>query len=407
MQKRFAIGMLFVNNPDVNIVKISLKNWRNFKHLQNVHLHRRSYVIGANAVGKSNFLDALRFLRDVAAPAGAKPGAGGLQEAINRREGLAKLRCLNAQKDTEVKIEVTLQNTDDVWIYSLGFKGEGRGNNRIVISEEKVTKNGEVLPECQRPDKQDLAYTDRLTTTYLENPNANKSFRPLAHYFAAITYLHLVPQLLKHADELGGNRLQRDPFGQGFLQRIAETATPTRNARLNRIQKALDKVVPQFQELTFEPDSITGAPHLKAKFKHWRESGAWQRESQFSDGTLRLIGLLWSLMEGDSLLLLEEPELSLNLEIVKKLPKLIHLVLKSGKYPDRQVILTTHSEPLLSDLSVGLESIIRFVNTDDGTVIEPATDKERLMLKSGFSAGQVLLPALCPPGLEQLSLAGV
>ncbi len=391
----------------MKIIRLSLKNWRNFKQLENVPLQVRSYVIGANAVGKSNFLDALRFLRDVAAPAGAKPGAGGLQEAITRREGLAKLRCLNAQKDPEVKIEVTLQDESTVWHYALGFKGEGKGNNRILITHESVSKNGVPLSECKRPDKEDGNDKDRLTTTYLENPNANKEFRSLAHYFAAITYLHLVPQLLKHADELGGNRLQRDPFGQGFLQRIAETSSRTRDARLRRIQRALDKVVPQFKELSFDQDPINGSPHLKANFKHWRESGAWQRESQFSDGTLRLIGLLWSLMEGDSLLLLEEPELSLNLEIVKKLSKLIHLVLKAGKYPDRQVILTTHSEPLLSDLSLGLESIIRLVNTDNGTVIEPANEMEKLMLKSGFSVGQALLPALCPVGLEQLSLAGV
>ena len=34
---------------------------------------------------------------------------------------------------------------------------------------------------------------------------------------------------------------------------------------------------------------------------------ARQREDQFSDGALRLVGLLWTLLEGDALLLLEEP----------------------------------------------------------------------------------------------------
>jgi predicted ATPase len=56
----------------------------------------------------------------------------------------------------------------------------------------------------------------------------------------------------------------------------------------------------------------TGQPHLKALYEHHRPKAGWQGEEQFSDGTLRLIGLLWSLLEGDSLLLLEEPELSLN-----------------------------------------------------------------------------------------------
>ena len=109
-------------------------------------------------------------------------------------------------------------------------------------------------------------------------------------------------------------------------------------------------------------------------------------------------------MEGDSLLLLEEPELSLNEEIVRRLPKLIHHVLKSGKYADRQVIISTHSESLLSDLSIGVESVIRFVSTADGTVLKPASEQEAFMLKSGFSVGHALLPAVKPEGAEQLLL---
>ena len=385
----------------MRIASLTVKNWMNFKELTDVPLHTRNYVIGANAVGKSNFLDVFRFLRDVASPAGAKPAAGGLQEAINRRDGIRKLRCLHGRKDSEVLIDVTITDSKDRWRYVLGFKGEGKANNRVLIRQEQVFKNGQPLSECQRPDKNDMQDHDRLTATYLENPNANKEFRGLAHYLSSITYLHLVPQLLKHADEIGGNRLNRDPFGQGFLQRVAETNGKTQGARLLRIQKALSRIVPEFRELSFEQDPTTGAPHLRVNFKHWREKGAWQREKQFSDGTLRLIGLLWSLMEGDSLLLLEEPELSLNEEIVRKLHKLIPHILKLGKYADRQVIVTTHSESLLSDLSIGAESVIRFVSTDDGTVLKPASDEEALMLKCGFSVGQTLLPAVKPDGAAQ------
>jgi len=380
----------------MKFVSLTVKNWMNFKELSDVPLHTRNYVIGANAVGKSNFLDVFRFLRDVASPAGAKPTAGGLQEAINRRDGIRKLRCLHGKKDSEVLIDVKVKDGKVLWRYVLGFKGEGKANNRVLIRQESVFKNDRLLSECQRPDKDDKQDLDRLTATYLENPNANKEFRGLAHYLSTITYLHLVPQLLKHADEIGGNRLNRDPFGQGFLQRVAETKGKTQGARLRRIQAALTNIVPEFQLLRFDQDEITGAPHLIVNFKHWREKGAWQNEKQFSDGTLRLIGLLWSLMEGDSLLLLEEPELSLNESIVNKLPKLIQHVLKSGKYTDRQVIITTHSEKLLSDLSIGAESVIRFVSTADGTMLQPANEKEVFMLKSGFSVGQALLPAVKP-----------
>lgn len=92
----------------------------------------------------------------------------------------------------------------------------------------------------------------------------------------------------------------------------------TRDSRLKKIGAALELAVPQFKELRFAPDKINGRPHLEAKYSHYRPNAGWQREEQFSDGTLRLLALLWVLLEGDSLLLLEEPELSLNDAIVRR-----------------------------------------------------------------------------------------
>ena len=49
----------------MRIDHLSLMNWRNFKTVD-VSLGNRLFVVGPNASGKSNLLDALRFLRDVA-----------------------------------------------------------------------------------------------------------------------------------------------------------------------------------------------------------------------------------------------------------------------------------------------------------------------------------------------------
>lgn len=386
----------------MKIRAIQLKNWMNFKSLEVTSLQDRMFVIGPNASGKSNFLDAFRFLRDVALPAGAKPSGGGLQKAVNDRGGLSKLRCLNAKQDTEVLLKLSLEDDQDTWGYRLGFKGEGKANNRIIITQEVVERNGR--PLLQRPEKLDKEDPERLTQTYLEQINANAQFRQIAHFLSETTYLHLVPQLLKFANLIGGNTIEQDPFGQGFLQRVAATGEKTRNARLRKIQAALDHVVPQFKELRFSKDPITGQPHIEANFAHWRPKGAWQRESQFSDGTLRMIGLLWSLMEGNSLLLLEEPELSLNEEIVRHLPGLIQQMQRKSRTA-RQVILTTHSEALLEDRSIPPEEVIRLSPSQEGTEILPADEKEWIMLESGLSVGEVLLPANRPANVEQLELS--
>jgi len=387
----------------MKIHHLNLKNWMNFQRLDMGFLRDRMFVIGPNASGKSNLLDALRFLRDVALPSGVRPSGGGLQKAVGDRGGLSKLRCVNARKDTEVLLEVSLEGSDGIkWLYRLGFKGEGKANNRIVITQEYVEKEGAAV--LTRPDDADKMDADRLTQAYLELTTANTKFRELSHFFSETTYLHLVPQLLKFANLIGGNTIEQDPFGQGFLQRVAATGEKTRNARLRRIQKALDAVVPLFKELRFIKDDISGMPHIEANFTHWRPTGAWQRETQFSDGTLRLIGLLWSLMDGSSLLLIEEPELSLNEEIVRHLPRLIEQVQKQSKTV-RQVLITTHSTALLSDRTIPAEEVIRLEPDQEGTRIQPLDEQEKIMLQSGLSVGEVLLETTKPKKANQLQFS--
>ena len=49
------------------ISKLTLKNWRNFKSID-IDLTERVFIVGANASGKSNLLDAIRFLKDIVKP---------------------------------------------------------------------------------------------------------------------------------------------------------------------------------------------------------------------------------------------------------------------------------------------------------------------------------------------------
>ncbi len=382
------------------ITKLKLKNWRNFRKVE-VNFRERVYIIGPNASGKSNLLDVLRFLRDV-----AKPEGGGLQRAVKDRSGLTKLRCLLARKDTEILIEIELAekaDTDAIWRYTLGFRSEGTGAQRVVVSQEKVEdlKINTVL--LDRPDNHDKADPEQLTQTYLEQITANKEFREIAEFFGALTYSHLVPQLLKHADQLGGYRLENDPFGQSFLERIAKTQERTQVSRLKKIEGALRTCVPNMRKLKFERDEITGKPHLLALYEHWRPDAGWQREDQFSDGTLRLLGIMWSLLDGDSLLLLEEPELSLNEDIVRKIHPLIWQIQRQATYK-RQVFITTHSEALLQDKSIDPREVIRLEPTQDGTRIVEASEQDKALIKAGYSVAETMLPKVKPANIDQFPL---
>jgi len=381
------------------ITRLRLKNWRNFREVD-VQLGPRGFVIGANASGKSNLLDVFRFLRTLAQTEG-----GGLQKAIKERGGLGKLRSLHARRDPEVRIEVELSDSAELnvptWRYALAFKSEGKGQQRVLITEESVDHLGQEV--LRRPDDSDASDTDRRTQTHLEQINNNARFRAVVDCFAATTYLHLVPQLLKHSSEIGARALENDPFGQGLLQRIAKTSKKTRDARIGRIAKALAQAVPLFSELRFEQEPVTGLWHLEANFTHWRVNGAWQREDQFSDGTLRLIGLLWSLQEGDGLLLLEEPELSLNDGIVEHIPLMIDRVLRFARMPSRQVLISTHSEVLLAKVSDAQMVLLIEPGANGSTVRAPSGD-EKQAVENGLNAAEVLLPKTRAQRLDQLGL---
>ncbi len=382
------------------ITRVHLKNWRNFREAH-VPLFSRTYVIGPNGSGKSNLLDVFRFLRDV-----SKSNGGGLQKAVENRGGIFMLCCLDARRDNEVRIEVHLAEsadaTEPTWKYILGFKSEGKGaQRRLLVSTEEVWKGERRL--LRRPNDADNKDIQLLTQTHLEQIQANVKFRELSNFLSNVTYLHLVPQLLKYGDKIGGQRLEDDPFGQGFLERIAKCTAKTRDARLRKIAKALSAAVPQFKELRFLPDKVTGRPHLEALYEHHRPQGAWQREEYFSDGTLRLIGLLWSLLDGDSLLLLEEPELSLHQAVVEQIPLLIDRTLREAKHR-RQVIISTHSDTMLSNRGIDGRGVVILETGSEGTRVRPISESEAKGLEAGLSVAEVVLPKTRPVNIEQLGL---
>jgi predicted ATPase len=372
-----------------------LKNWRNFCDV-NVSLGETTYLLGANATGKSNLLDVFRFLRDI-----SKSQGGGLQKAIADRGGISKLRCLHARRDPEVRIQLDLAEGPDSWQYVLGFTQENRGARRVLISAEEVWRSGSNL--LKRPTKDDAKDVTPLTQTHLEQIQTNEPFRPVADFFGETTYLHLVPQLLKFGDRIGGQRLEDDPFGQGFLERVARATVKSRELRLLKIGKALKLAVPQFEQLEFVKDEVTGRPHLKARYAHHRPNAGWQREDQFSDGTLRLLGLLWSLLENNSLLLLEEPELSLNDAIVKQIPLMLQRVQREIKRK-RQVIITTHSEALLSNPGIDARGVLVIEPGQNGSTVRELKDDEVGAIKDGLSVAETVLPSTRPKSAERLGL---
>jgi predicted ATPase len=377
---------------------LKLLNWRNFASVD-VSLATRMFLVGPNASGKSNLLDVLRFLRDT-----AKPG-GGFQKAVTDRGGVSSLRCLAARRYSDITVEVTVGTPSDIkqsplWKYRIEFSQDNQ--RKPVLKREQVWKAGEEI--LNRPNKEDRGDPARLTQTHLEQVNMNQEFRDLARFFQSIRYLHLVPHIIRDPERY----LMRsdDPFGGDFLEQLAITPEKTREARLRKIQAALRIVVPQLKKLQLERDS-RGAPHLKALYEHWRPKAGWQDEKVFSDGTLRFLGFLWSLLDGQGPLLLEEPELSLHAGIVHHLGGVIYRLQKAKKKAKRrQVLVSTHSAELISDEGIGADEVLVLQPANEGTNVFVGKDNRqiRALMEAGLSVAEAVLPMTEPKDALQLEL---
>ena len=367
--------------------RLRLRNWRNFVDID-VELQRRAFLVGANASGKSNLLDVFRFLRDVASP-------GGFEHAVWSRGGISRIRSLAASRKPSVEIFVAVGDDADEWEYLLRFGQDGKDNP--VVEAEQVRHKGKLI--LNRPNATDKADKALLTQTHLQQIAANGKFRDLADFFSSVSYLHVVPQSIRETGVLPAR--MNDQYGSDLIERIASTHAQTRKARLGRIREALKVAVPQLVGLELDKDGL-GVPHLWGKYENWRARGVWQNERDFSDGTLRLLGLLWSTLEPGGPLLLEEPELSLHPGLVEYVPQMLaRMQLRTG----RQTLISTHSPELLRDGGIGLDEVLILEPGGKGTGIRLAADTPELcgMVAGGIPLGDVVLPETRPANASQLA----
>lgn len=378
----------------MRITRLRLENWRNFKALD-IPLRSRAFLVGPNAAGKSNLLDAVLFLHDLAASTG-----GGLQAAVAapRRGSVGALRCLFARAAPDIVIDAEIGTDDGAgggprWRYALRFNADRQTGCPVVVRETVWDHAVDaVRPVLDRPDAADRADAERLSQTHLEQSSANKGFRPVAEFFRAIRYFHPVPQMMRDPGRFEDGRIE--PYGARLMADIAAADPALRRARLQRLTEVLRVAVPQLDDLQLELDR--GVPHLKARSLHWQPRGAWQREDQFSDGTLRLIGLVWTLLEPGGPLLLEEPELSLHPGVVAQLPSVIW---RATRRAGRQSLVTTHSHALLDDEGIGLDEVFVLGLGARGTEVVQPGDRPEIcaMLDRGLALSEAVM-SLGQPG---------
>jgi predicted ATPase len=298
-------------------------------------------------------------------------------------------------------VDVGTEENPTIYNYVLKFTRFPK-EKIVTVQQETITRNGETILNNSRDKLTEDPYL--FTQTYIEQVSRNSDFRDLVNFFQSCRYLHVVPQVVR--DPRRALEKEEDFYGGDLLKRIAETQKKVREPRLRRIGEALKLAVPQFDGLSLQQDTL-GHPHLVVRFLHWREHPSEQNETVFSDGTLRLIGFLWSIAEKEGPLLLEEPELSLHEEVVKQLPAMIA---KMQRRSGRQVIMSTHSAAMIGpDSGVTPHEVMILTPSSNGTTLKTADQDDEMVVqfRAGISMAEITRPITMPQKVNQLSLLDI
>jgi AAA domain, putative AbiEii toxin, Type IV TA system/AAA ATPase domain len=388
------------------IKRVRIKNFKSIESCD-VELGPLTVLVGLNAAGKSNFLDALRFVQDAL--------ANGLQSAISARSGARRLwRDALTGRPLSIELDLSLQNVPGlessnpaVYGFTLAVTGQKRFPVRVSAEWfDLVDDDGS--PVRHATDDPSVPADD---TANVPPGGPDLPLRALAARSPAINRLYtaLIGMSLHAPDPDVMRRIE--PTGDG-------TSLGERGERLGdvlhrlgdgwplvktRIDAYLSSVVPEATGIDLlDLDGTYSGVRLRMQ-----ESGS-EAESTFpaesiSDGTLRAAGVLAALFQPDSLVgyitavCIDEPELGLH-------PSAAGMLFYALEEASRhvQVIVATQSGDLLHRDEIDLDSIRVVAMRDGRSIIGPvdSVTREIVERKLATVGERMRVDQILPAGLE-------
>ena len=337
------------DTPDLPpfLQRVRIKNYRSIGTCD-VPLRRLTLLVGRNGAGKSNFLDAIRFVADGLVTS--------LDHAIKSRGGMAAVRRNGEGHPPNFGIELQLNLAGDRTA-TYGFELAARAGGAFNVRRESLVvraTSGRLLNDFNVVDGK-VKRTTELTLPpmvrdrlFLVVAAGLPAFRDVYDGLISMGFYNLNPAAMRQFQSPdAGDLLHRD--GDNIASVIGRMAEEN-NAEKDRRLLFLNAIVPGIIGV----DRKVFGPKETLQFRQVADGAA--RPSTFladsmSDGTLRALGTLvaiaqWStLRDRVKLVGIEEPETALHPAASRAL---VGALVEATEHT--QIVLTTHSTDLLAAL---------------------------------------------------------
>jgi hypothetical protein len=307
------------------ITKIEIDGFKSFLDFS-MELRPLTVVLGANAAGKSNLLDALKVFKKVA--------LDDLPDALQSERGHGS-ELFHRSATPRARFSVTLSNE----IARLGVVCEKMRGNAFKLSK---TYDGELLPDP-------LDFSNFLDFNVFIREREHLQY--LNDVSKSVSHLDPIPQQLRQPGiEMGieGMGIAEDglylPNALNALERVDNGEGQT---RLDALQESLARLVPGVRSVEVRYDEEVAEYRLSILTR----DGTKLPARLASDGTLRMLALLAALFDAEGgTLCFEEPENGLHPGQLRALIELLVERTAADVQPSLQVISTSHSPVVLAAL---------------------------------------------------------
>ena len=365
------------------IERMIIKNYKSIAYCD-VRLGALQFLVGRNGSGKSNFLDALAFIRD-------SLEINNVEKACDMRGTLfimAHRHYLESSIPLGMRLEFNLANgTNGIFAFELEKNDNAsceirrelcvinRNNKEIAKYETRYGKNQHENPERFPP-----VFPDRF---YLQNMNGYDEYRPLYDALHNMKIYNFNPKSIPRIDDIKQNPVLM-PDGSNIASVMYDLLPKTQT----RIKEYLKNIVPSVSKL----ETISSEKRVFFMFGCEPDHAPFSQE-EMSDGTMRALCVLTALLQERKydknkipvLIGIEEPETGLH---ARATGALLYALREASDI--RQVIVTTHSPDLLDD-KIPTSQILPVEIKDGETIVAPMDNISVEIIKEHLStAGELL-----------------
>lgn len=328
---------------------------RNFKSLRDCRVPLRDFqvLVGANASGKTSFLQAL----------------GVVSEALRRRKvpDMEELKWRGAGAEESVACRFTFS---DGCFYNIKIGPNNTVSEVLQRAEEVLlskgyNSRGNVTASFDGNTYANIDATEVVLTAYAERLRD----RSYPEILGNMSVYQLDPRALSEACPVASKERPRlEPDGRGLVT-VLDYMLGAERGKFAELEEALRNFIPRFKELILQPGDQPGEKKLAIRDVDGWVFGA----DQLSGGMLLFLGYLVLVYGHETkVLMLEEPENGIH---PQRLKEVVELTKQLVKTTGTQVIMTSHS-PYLLDF-VEPEEILVF-SRDDKTGETSARPLEEL-----------------------------